>query len=66
MNEVEQHETDKTCNACGSPVVAEWGRYRCRDHQCITNDRSNDLSWASDTDVIVAARNERKSYGRAG
>lgn len=62
MNRVPKHETDKTCNVCGGPVVNQYGRVRCDDVTRPSRDHDNDLSWDSDEAKIQAYRREQKSY----
>jgi hypothetical protein len=62
MNTIEQHETEKTCNACGSTVINEYGRLRCSDASCITRDRDNSLDYDSDEAEIEQVRKQNKDY----
>lgn len=65
MNEVERHETDHECNACGGTVVNDYGNVRCGDITCIVRDHDNDLSWDSDPAEIREHRKDERTYGVA-
>lgn len=52
MNEVEKHETGKTCNVCGGPVISQYGCKKCDNFNCPAAIVTQPIEWDSTDEEI--------------